>query len=316
MSQELEDESIKDFNFDGDYFGHEPNDANNNLSTGTHVPNGTNGTNDNFAGEQPKNQDENVNYIHLNEVNELPKQEDKKMIATKNKENEALNENKTLMDEEQNEKEKEEKKEIKKAKKVKKDKKTKIVKIVKKLNISKKRKKNKNNGKHKKNISKKKKSSKPLSKPIFKVDKIQTPIQRDLAERNNNINIPSSNINASSNQDPQFVSSNINPNIDIPRQSFELFINRPMENENEDEELNQEHLQNLEFNQPIWMPPDNMVIEEEDNDGLDGNNNGFNDFNNYFGNEDQITEGKTQTNNDLIQEQDISSFNYFDGRVA
>ena len=174
------------------------------------------------------------------------------------------------------------------------------MKVVKKLNISKKRKKNKNNGKHKKNISKKKKSSKPLSKPIFKVDKIQTPIQRDLAERNNNINIPSSNINASSNQDPQFVSSNINPNIDIPRQSFELFINRPMENENEDEELNQEHLQNLEFNQPIWIPPDNMVIDEEDNDGLDGNNNGFNDFNNYFGNEDQITEGKTQTNNDLI----------------
>ena len=133
-------------------------------------------------------------------------------------------------------------------------------------------------------------------------DKIQTPIQRDLAERNNNINIPSSNINASSNQDPQFVSSNINPNIDIPRQSFELFINRPMENENEDEELNQEHLQNLEFNQPIWIPPDNMVIDEEDNDGLDGNNNGLNDFNNYFGNEDQITEGKTQTNNDLIEE--------------
>ena len=89
-----------------------------------------------------------------------------------------------------------------------------------------------------------------------------------------------------------------------------------MENENEDEELNQEHLQNLEINQPIWIPPDNMVIDEEDNDGLDGNNNGFNDFNNYFGNEDQITEGKTQTNNDLIQEQDISSFNYFDGRVA
>ena len=175
-----------------------------------------------------------------------------------------------------------------------------MVKIVKKLNISKKRKKNKNNGKHKKNISKKKKSSKPLSKPISKVDKIQTPIQRDLAERNNNINIPSSNINASSNQDPQFVSSNINPNIDIPRQSFELFIKRPMENENEDEELNQEHLQNLEFNQPIWIPPDNMVIDEEDNDGLYGNNNGFNDFNNYFGNEDQITEGKTQTNNDLI----------------
>ena len=136
MSQELEEETkLKDFNFDGDYFGHEPNDANNNLSTGTHVPNGTNGTNDNFAGEQPKNQDENVNYIHLNEVNELPKQEDKKMIATKNKENEALNENKTLMDEEQNEKEKEEKKEIKKVKK------DKIVKIVKKLNISKKRKK-------------------------------------------------------------------------------------------------------------------------------------------------------------------------------
>ena len=308
MYQE-EETKLRDFNFIEDYFGHEPNDANNNFSTGTHVPNGTNGTNDNFAGEQPKNQDENVNYIHLNEVTELPKQEDKKVIATKNKENEALNENKTLMDEEQNEKEKEEKKEIKK---VKKDKKTKIVKIVKKLNISKKRKKNKNNGKHKKNISKKKKSSKPLSKPIFKVDKIQTPIQRDLAERNNNINISSSNINALSNQDPQFVSSNINPNIDIPRQSFELFINRPMENENEDEELNQEHLQNLEFNQPIWIPPDNMVIDEEDNDGLDGNNNGFNDFNNYFGNEDQITEGKTQTNNDL----NISSFNYFDGRVA
>ena len=253
-----------------------------------------------FAGEQPKNQDENVNYIHLNEMTELPKQEDKKMIATKNKENEALNENKTLMDlqkEEQNEKEK---KEIKKAKKVKKNKKTKIVKIVKKLNISKKRKKKKNNGKHKKNISKKKKSSKPLSKPILKVDKIQTPIQRDLAERNNNIKIPSRNSNALSNQDPQFVSSNINPNISIPLQSFELFIKRPMENENEDEELNQEHLQNLEINQPIWIPPDNMVIDEEDNDGLDGNNNGFNDFNNYFGNENQITEGKTQANNDLI----------------
>ena len=291
MSQELEDESIKDFNFDGDYFGHEPNDANNNLSTGTHVPNGTNGTNDNFAGEQPKNQDENVNYIHLNEVTELPKQEDKKVIATKNKENEALNENKTLMDEEQNEKEK---KEIKKDKKDKKDK------IVKNLNISKKRKEKKNKGKHKKNISKKKKSSKPLSKPILKVDKIQTPIQRDLAERNNNIKIPSRNSNALSNQDPQFVSSNINPNISIPLQSFELFIKRPMENENEDEELNQEHLQNLEINQPIWIPPDNMVIDEEDNDGLDGNNNGFNAFINHFGDEDQITEGKTQTNNDLI----------------
>ena len=289
-----EDETIKEFNFDGDYFGHEPNDANNNFSTGTHVPNGTNGTNDNFAGEQPKNQDENVNYIHLNEVTELPKQEDKKVIATKNKENEALNENKTLMDlqkEEQNEKEK---KEIKKDKKDKKDK------IVKNLNISKKRKEKKNKGKHKKNISKKKKSSKPLSKLIFKVDKIQTPIQRDLAERNNNINIPSSNINASSNQDPQFVSSNINPNISIPLQSFELFIKRPMENENEDDELNQEHLQNLEINQPIWIPPDNMVIDEEDNDGLDGNNNGFNAFINHFGDEDQITEGKTQTNNDLI----------------
>ncbi len=298
MSQELEDETkLRNFNFIEDYFGHEPNDANNNFSTGTHVPNGTNGTNDNFAGEQPKNQDENVNYIHLNEVTELPKQEDKKVIATKNKENEALNENKTLMDEEQNEKEKEEKKEIKK---VKKDKKTKIVKIVKKLNISKKRKKNKNNGKHKKNISKKKKSSKPLSKPRFKFDKIQTPIQRDLAERNNNIKIPSRNSNALSNQDPQFVSSNINPNISIPLQSFELFIKRPMENENEDEELNQEHLQNLEINQPIWIPPDNMVIDEEDNDGLDGNNNGFNAFINHFGDEDQITEGKTQTNNDLI----------------
>lgn len=294
---ELDEETIKEFNFDGDYFGHEPNDANNNFSTGTHVPNGTNGTNDNFAGEQPKNQDENVNYIHLNEVTELPKQEDKKVIATKNKENEALNENKTLMDEEQNEKEKEEKKEIKK---VKKNKKTKIVKIVKKLNISKKRKKKKNNGKHKKNISKKKKSSKPLSKPRFKFDKIQTPIQRDLAERNNNIKIPSRNSNALSNQDPQFVSSNINPNISIPLQSFELFIKRPMENENEDEELNQEHLQNLEINQPIWIPPDNMVIDEEDNDGLDGNNNGFNAFINHFGDEDQITEGKTQTNNDLI----------------
>ena len=292
-----DEETIKEFNFDGDYFGHEPNDSNNNFSTGTHVPNGTNGTNDNFAGEQLKNQDENVNYIHLNEVTELPKQEDKKVIATKNKENEALNENKTLMDEEQNEKEKEEKKEIKK---VKKNKKTKIVKIVKKLNISKKRKKKKNNGKHKKNISKKKKSSKPLSKPIFKVDKIQTPIQRDLAERNNNIKIPSRNSNALSNQDPQFVSSNINPNISIPLQSFELFIKRPMENENEDEELNQEHLQNLEINQPIWIPPDNMVIDEEDNDGLDGNNNGFNAFINHFGDEDQITEGKTQTNNDLI----------------
>ena len=93
-----DEETIKEFNFDGDYFGHEPNDSNNNFSTGTHVPNGTNGTNDNFAGEQPKNQDENVNYIHLNEVTELPKQEDKKVIATKNKENEALNENKTLMD--------------------------------------------------------------------------------------------------------------------------------------------------------------------------------------------------------------------------
>ena len=291
---ELDEETIKEFNFDGDYFGHEPNDANNNFSTGTHVPNGTNGTNDNFAGEQPKNQDENVNYIHLNEVTELPKQEDKKVIATKNKENEALNENKTLMDlqkEEQNEKEK---KEIKKDKKDKKDK------IVKNLNISKKRKEKKNKGKHKKNISKKKKSSKPLSKPILKVDKIQTPIQRDLAERNNNIKIPSRNSNALSNQDPQFVSSNINPNISIPLQSFELFIKRPMENENEDDELNQEHLQNLEINQPIWIPPDNMVIDEEDNDGLDGNNNGFNDFNNYFGNEDQITEGKTQTNNDLI----------------
>ena len=298
MSQELEDETkLRNFNFIEDYFGHEPNDANNNLSTGTHVPNGTNGTNDNLAEEQSKNQDENVNYIHLNEVTELPKQEDKKMIATKNKENEALNENKTLMDEEQNEKEKEEKKEIKK---VKKDKKTKIVKIVKKLNISKKRKKNKNNGKHKKNISKKKKSSKPLSKPILKVDKIQTPIQRDLAERNNNIKIPSRNSNALSNQDPQFVSSNINPNISIPLQSFELFIKRPMENENEDDELNQEHLQNLEINQPIWIPPDNMVIDEEDNDGLDGNNNGFNAFINHFGDEDQITEGKTQTNNDLI----------------
>ena len=291
---ELDEETIKEFNFDGDYFGHEPNDANNNFSTGTHVPNGTNGTNDNFAGEQPKNQDENVNYIHLNEVTELPKQEDKKVIATKNKENEALNENKTLMDlqkEEQNEKEK---KEIKKEKKDKKDK------IVKNLNISKKRKEKKNKGKHKKNISKKKKSSKPLSKPILKVDKIQTPIQRDLAERNNNINIPSSNINASPNQDPQFVSSNINPNISIPLQSFELFIKRPMENENEDEELNQEHLQNLEINQPIWIPPDNMVIDEEDNDGLNGNNNGFNAFINHFGDEDQITEGKTQTNNDLI----------------
>ena len=291
---ELDEETIKEFNFDGDYFGHEPNDANNNFSTGTHVPNGTNGTNDNFAGEQPKNQDENVNYIHLNEVTELPKQEDKKVIATKNKENEALNENKTLMDlqkEEQNEKEK---KEIKKDKKDKKDK------IVKNLNISKKRKEKKNKGKHKKNISKKKKSSKPLSKPILKVDKIQTPIQRDLAERNNNIKIPSRNSNALSNQDPQFVSSNINPNIDIPRQSFELFIKRPMENENEDEELNQEHLQNLEINQPIWIPPDNMVIDEEDNDGLDGNNNGFNAFINHFGDEDQITEGKTQTNNDLI----------------
>ena len=300
---ELDEETIKEFNFDGDYFGHEPNDANNNFSTGTHVPNGTNGTNDNFAGEQPKNQDENVNYIHLNEVTELPKQEDKKMIATKNKENEALNENKTLMDlqkEEQNEKEKKEKKEIKKFKKAKKVKKDKKSKIVKKLNISKKRKKNKNNGKHKKNISKKKKSSKPLSKPILKVDKIQTPIQRDLAERNNNIKIPSRNSNALSNQDPQFVSSNINPNISIPLQSFELFIKRPMENDNEDEELNQEHLQNLEFNQPIWMPPDNMVIDEEDNDGLDGNNNGFNAFINYFCNENQITEGKTQTNNDLI----------------
>lgn len=289
-----DEETIKEFNFDGDYFGHEPNDANNNFSTGTHVPNGTNGTNDNFAGEQPKNQDENVNYIHLNEVTELPKQEDKKVIATKNKENEALNENKTLMDlqkEEQNEKEKKE---------IKKDKKDKKSKIVKKLNISKKRKKNKNNGKHKKNISKKKKSSKPLSKPRFKFDKIQTPIQRDLAERNNNINIPSSNINASPNQDPQFVSSNINTNISIPLQSFELFIKRPMENENEDEELNQEHLQNLEINQPIWIPPDNMVIDEEDNDGLDGNNNGFNAFINHFGDEDQITEGKTQTNNDLI----------------
>ena len=291
---ELDEETIKEFNFDGDYFGHEPNDANNNFSTGTHVPNGTNGTNDNFAGEQPKNQDENVNYIHLNEVNELPKQEDKKMIATKNKENEALNENKTLMDlqkEEQNEKEKKE---------IKKDKKDKKSKIVKKLNISKKRKKNKNNGKHKKNISKKKKSSKPLSKPILKVDKIQTPIQRDLAERNNNIKIPSRNSNALSNQDPQFVSSNINPNISIPLQSFELFIKRPMENENEDEELNQEHLQNLEINQPIWIPPDNMVIDEEDNDGLNGNNNGFNAFINHFGDEDQITKGKTQTNNDLI----------------
>ena len=291
---ELDEETIKEFNFDGDYFGHEPNDANNNFSTGTHVPNGTNGTNDNFAGEQPKNQDENVNYIHLNEVTELPKQEDKKVIATKNKENEALNENKTLMDlqkEEQNEKEKKE---------IKKDKKDKKSKIVKKLNISKKRKKNKNNGKHKKNISKKKKSSKPLSKPVFKIDKIQTPIQRDLAERNNNINIPSSNINASPNQDPQFVSSNINTNISIPLQSFELFIKRPMENENEDLELNQEHLQNLEFNQPIWIPPDNMVIDEEDNDGLNGNNNGFNAFINHFGDEDQITEGKTQTNNDLI----------------
>ncbi len=73
-----------------------------------------------------------------------------------------------------------------------------------------------------------------------------------------------------------------------------------MENENEDEELNQEHLQNLEINQPIWIPPDNMVIDEEDNDGLDGNNNGFNAFINHFGDEDQITEGKTQTNNDLI----------------
>ena len=291
---ELDEETIKEFNFDGDYFGHEPNDANNNLSTGTHVPNGTNGTNDNFAGEQPKNQDENVNYIHLNEVTELPKQEDKKVIATKNKENEALNENKTLMDlqkEEQNEKEK---KEIKKDKKDKKDK------IVKNLNISKKRKEKKNKGKHKKNISKKKKSSKPLSKPILKVDKIQTPIQRDLAERNNNIKIPSRNSNALSNQDPQFVSSNINPNISIPLQSFELFIKRPMENENEDDELNQEHLQNLEINQPIWIPPDNMVIDEEDNDGLDGNNNGFNAFINHFGDEDQITEGKTQTNNDLI----------------
>ena len=292
-----DEETIKEFNFDGDYFGHEPNDANNNFSTGTHVPNGTNGTNDNFAGEQPKNQDENVNYIHLNEVTELPKQEDKKVIATKNKENEALNENKTLMDEEQNEKEKKEKKEIKKFKKVKKDKKSKIVK---KLNISKKRKEKKNKGKHKKNISKKKKSSKPLSKPILKVDKIQTPKQRDLAERNNNIKIPSRNSNALSNQDPQFVSSNINPNISIPLQSFELFIKRPMENENEDEELNQEHLQNLEINQPIWIPPDNMVIDEEDNDGLDGNNNGFNAFINHFGDEDQITEGKTQTNNDLI----------------
>jgi len=291
---ELDEETIKEFNFDGDYFGHEPNDANNNFSTGTHVPNGTNGTNDNFAGEQPKNQDENVNYIHLNEVTELPKQEDKKVIATKNKENEALNENKTLMDlqkEEQNEKEK---KEIKKDKKDKKDK------IVKNLNISKKRKEKKNKGKHKKNISKKKKSSKPLSKPILKVDKIQTPIQRDLAERNNNIKIPSRNSNALSNQDPQFVSSNINPNISIPLQSFELFIKRPMENENEDDELNQEHLQNLEINQPIWIPPDNMVIDEEDNDGLDGNNNGFNAFINHFGDEDQITEGKTQTNNDLI----------------
>ena len=291
---ELDEETIKEFNFDGDYFGHEPNDANNNLSTGTHVPNGTNGTNDNFAGEQPKNQDENVNYIHLNEVTELPKQEDKKVIATKNKENEALNENKTLMDlqkEEQNEKEK---KEIKKDKKDKKDK------IVKNLNISKKRKEKKNKGKHKKNISKKKKSSKPLSKPILKVDKIQTPIQRDLAERNNNIKIPSRNSNALSNQDPQFVSSNINPNISIPLQSFELFIKRPMENENEDDELNQEHLQNLEINQPIWIPPDNMVIDEEDNDGLNGNNNGFNAFINHFGDEDQITEGKTQTNNDLI----------------
>lgn len=300
---ELDEETIKEFNFDGDYFGHEPNDANNNFSTGTHVPNGTNGTNDNFAGEQPKNQDENVNYIHLNEVTELPKQEDKKVIATKNKENEALNENKTLMDlqkEEQNEKEKKEKKEIKKFKKAKKVKKDKKSKIVKKLNISKKRKEKKNKGKHKKNISKKKKSSKPLSKPTFKADKIQTPIQRDLAERNNNINISSSNINALSNQDPQFVSSNINPNIDIPLQSFELFIKRPMENENEDEELNQEHLQNLEINQPIWIPPDNMVIDEEDNDGLDGNNNGFNAFINNFGGEDQITEGKTQTNNDLI----------------
>ena len=291
---ELDEETIKEFNFDGDYFGHEPNDANNNFSTGTHVPNGTNGTNDNFAGEQPKNQDENVNYIHLNEVTELPKQEDKKVIATKNKENEALNENKTLMDlqkEEQNEKEK---KEIKKDKKDKKDK------IVKNLNISKKRKEKKNKGKHKKNISKKKKSSKPLSKPILKVDKIQTPIQRDLAERNNNIKIPSRNSNALSNQDPQFVSSNINPNISIPLQSFELFIKRPMENENEDDELNQEHLQNLEINQPIWIPPDNMVIDEEDNDGLNGNNNGFNAFINHFGDEDQITEGKTQTNNDLI----------------
>ena len=288
---ELDEETIKEFNFDGDYFGHEPNDANNNFSTGTHVPNGTNGTNDNFAGEQPKNQDENVNYIHLNEVTELPKQEDKKVIATKNKENEALNENKTLMDlqkEEQNEKEKKE---------IKKDKKDKIVKN---LNISKKRKEKKNKGKHKKNISKKKKSSKPLSKPILKVDKIQTPIQRDLAERNNNIKIPSRNSNALSNQDPQFVSSNINPNISIPLQSFELFIKRPMENENEDDELNQEHLQNLEINQPIWIPPDNMVIDEEDNDGLDGNNNGFNAFINHFGDEDQITEGKTQTNNDLI----------------
>lgn len=292
-----EDETIKEFNFDGDYFGHEPNDANNNFSTGTHVPNGTNGTNDNLPEEQPKNQDENVNYIHLNEVTELPKQEDKKVIATKNKENEALNENKTLMDlqkEEQNEKEK---KEIKKDKKVKKDKKDKIVKN---LNISKKRKEKKNKGKHKKNISKKKKSSKPLSKPILKVDKIQTPIQRDLAERNNNIKIPNRNSNALSNQDPQFVSSNINPNISIPLQSFELFIKRPMENENEDEELNQEHLQNLEINQPIWIPPDNMVIDEEDNDGLDRNNNGFNAFINHFGDEDQITEGKTQTNNDLI----------------
>ena len=298
-----EETKLKEFNFDGDYFGHEPNDANNNFSTGTHVPNGTNGTNDNLAEEQSKNQDENVNYIHLNEVTELPKQEDKKVIATKNKENEALNENKTLMDlqkEEQNEKEKKEKKEIKKFKKAKKVKKDKKSKIVKKLNISKKRKEKKNKGKHKKNISKKKKSSKPLSKPILKVDKIQTPKQRDLAERNNNIKIPSRNSNALSNQDPQFVSSNINPNISIPLQSFELFIKRPMENENEDEELNQEHLQNLEINQPIWIPPDNMVIDEEDNDGLDGNNNGFNAFINHFGDEDQITEGKTQTNNDLI----------------
>lgn len=283
MYQEIEEENIqKELNFNQDYFNPDPNNENNNISTRIDAQNGTNGMNDSLTEEKPKNKDENVKYIFLKDVSESPKLEDKKHITTQKKENKALNENQNLMEiekEEPSEKEKEEKKETKKSQKV----------IY--FHIDKEPKNNQNNSEPKKP------SRKPSAKPLFKVDKIQQPIQNYLAERNNNT--PNRNNYITYKPVPPSVRSNINSNIIIPLQDFEINLNQTTEIEDEDLELNQEHISNINSNQQRFVAPSNIMDNGVSN-GFGGNNNAFNFINYLFGKEDQITLGQTQIDKDLI----------------